>query len=227
MPGSTTPWGDIERQRYLIVNSVAKGGLLQAEVASYTPQGGSQPTRVVVRVNQPATIWTAGTSYPSGTLIMPTPVGGHGYVCTTAGTSGATAPAFPTTIGATVADGTAVWTCLGPATPLWTFKVADIVSLDRVVTSGGVTQIFTSGGGNSPVGTVTVAAARLTWTAAGAADISVDFDIVELQSTICTVDPTHPNHSSSQPASALLGAPLRPTRPVCGLTDRAWHRLLL
>ena len=29
------------------------------------------------------------------------------------GTSGATAPAFPTAAGATIADGTAVWTCLG------------------------------------------------------------------------------------------------------------------
>ena len=158
-------------------------------------------------------------------MITPTPVGGYGYVCTIAGKSSATAPSFPTTIGATVADGTAVWTCLGPATPLWTFKVADIASVTRVVTNGGITQIFTSGGGNSPVGTVTVAANRLTWTAPEAADINVDFDIVELQSTICMVDPTHPNHlvfttGIGAPWRAAMayatGVPVQPTAPGTG-----------
>ncbi|HXQ45608.1 MAG TPA: hypothetical protein VN806_03275, partial [Caulobacteraceae bacterium] len=45
---------------------------------------------------------------------------GQVYECTTAGVTGAAGPTFPTTVGATVADGTAVWTCRGPvaAAPL-------------------------------------------------------------------------------------------------------------
>lgn len=52
------------------------------------------------------------TAYALGTIVEP--AGGNGYIyqCTTAGTT-ATPPRFLTTVGATIADGTAVWTCLG------------------------------------------------------------------------------------------------------------------
>ena len=43
--------------------------------------------------------------------VTPVTKNGRKYICTTAGTSGATEPTWPTTIGNTVADGTAVWTC--------------------------------------------------------------------------------------------------------------------
>ena len=41
------------------------------------------------------------------------PANNNWYACTTAGTSGATQPTWPTTVGATVTDGTATWTCMG------------------------------------------------------------------------------------------------------------------
>jgi hypothetical protein len=218
-------WADVERQRYLVVNSAAEGGLLQAEVASYTPQGGTQPTRVVVRINRASSVWTANTGYAAGNLVTPTPVGGLGYECTSAGNSGATAPAFPSTPGATVNDGTAVWTCLGPTTPLWTVKVVDIGSVARVVTTGGGTAIFTTASATTPVGTVSVSPGSLTWTATGAAGIAVGYDIVELQSTIAAVDQTHPNHivfttgigPPWRPATAYaVGALMQPTAPATG-----------
>jgi hypothetical protein len=46
-----------------------------------------------------------------GATVTPITKNGRKYICTTAGTSGATEPTWPTTIGNTVADGTAVWTC--------------------------------------------------------------------------------------------------------------------
>ncbi len=45
-----------------------------------------------------------------GDLVVPNPANGYVYECSTAGTSGDTAPTFPTGSGATVTDGTAVWT---------------------------------------------------------------------------------------------------------------------
>jgi hypothetical protein len=61
------------------------------------------------------TAWAASTAYALNDLRMPTSAKENGiyYKCTTAGTSGSTEPAWPTTIGATVADGTAVWTAEG------------------------------------------------------------------------------------------------------------------
>jgi hypothetical protein len=57
--------------------------------------------------------WQGPSVYSLGTLVAPQPPNGYYYKCTTAGTSGTSQPAFPTTIGATVNDGSVVWTCAG------------------------------------------------------------------------------------------------------------------
>lgn len=65
---------------------------------------------VVTAVTPPA--WQADTAYLAGVFVRKTEANGFRYECTTQGTShAATEPTWPTTIGATVEDGTAVWTC--------------------------------------------------------------------------------------------------------------------
>jgi phage tail sheath gpL-like len=65
------------------------------------------------------TTWVTLTAYTSGatpSFVIPktNPVStGFYFKCTTAGTTGASEPVWPTTIGGTVADGTVTWTCWG------------------------------------------------------------------------------------------------------------------
>ncbi len=55
--------------------------------------------------------WAAAMRYESGQYVIPLTLNNRLYECTTAGISGSTQPTWPTTIGNTVTDGTAVWTC--------------------------------------------------------------------------------------------------------------------
>lgn len=56
------------------------------------------------------TDWIASTPYVLGDRRAPITRNGHLYIVTTAGTSAASEPAWPTASGATVTDGTIVWT---------------------------------------------------------------------------------------------------------------------
>ena len=64
-----------------------------------------------------STAWVANTAYALGAIVIPTVNNGLWYECTTAGTSGASQPTWPTTEGQTVADGTVTWTCRRPTIP--------------------------------------------------------------------------------------------------------------
>lgn len=75
--------------------------------------------------------WEVATAYTLGQSVQPTLGNGFRYECTTAGTSHAvTEPTWPTTIGDTVSDGTAVWTCASAQHPETEIKLA--------LTSGGL-----------------------------------------------------------------------------------------
>ncbi len=53
--------------------------------------------------------WQASTAYAVNDIVVPTTLNGRSYICTAAGTSGASEPAWPTTEAATVADNTVTW----------------------------------------------------------------------------------------------------------------------
>jgi len=59
------------------------------------------------------TAWEASHAYTLDTIVVPTAgkENGFRYECTTAGTSAASEPAWPTTEGATKTDNTVTWTC--------------------------------------------------------------------------------------------------------------------
>lgn len=63
-------------------------------------------------------VWTGSAAYSLGTFRTPTVDNGFRYEVTTAGTTGATQPTWPSTPDATVVDGTVTWTCRS-------FKIVD------------------------------------------------------------------------------------------------------
>lgn len=53
--------------------------------------------------------WVASTAYLGNQVVAPPASNGYVYRCLIAGTSGATAPTFSTTVGALITDGTITW----------------------------------------------------------------------------------------------------------------------
>lgn len=86
------------------------------ELISYTgcvmrPESDGEIHVFVPLRTEDAATWEADTVYALRAMAIPTTANGYYYACTTAGTSHATTePTWPTTIGATVTDGTVVWT---------------------------------------------------------------------------------------------------------------------
>ena len=74
----------------------------------------ADPDTVTVPPAQNTFTWTASTAYALGTSVVPNPPNGFSYMCTTAGTSGGTAPGWvmpnPWIPGQAVTDGSVVWT---------------------------------------------------------------------------------------------------------------------
>jgi Tfp pilus assembly protein PilV len=63
--------------------------------------------------------WNASTLYVADEIVVPTTANGCYYTTDTTGTSGATEPTWPTTLGQTVSDGSITWYCLAmDATPV-------------------------------------------------------------------------------------------------------------
>lgn len=88
------------------------------------------------------TAWVKLTAYTLGAFRRPSTTNGYAYECTTAGTSGSTEPTWPTTAGATVADGSVVWTCREPMTE-WEYSYtlpSDCLKVRRIISGTGSGQ---------------------------------------------------------------------------------------
>lgn len=74
-------------------------------------ESASQPGvgQVVARLVSSVGEWEASAAYQAGARIA---AGGMVYVATASGTSGASSPSWPTSVGDMVSDGTVTWTCV-------------------------------------------------------------------------------------------------------------------
>lgn len=68
--------------------------------------------KLIIREGSP--VWEAVKTYTAGNYVRPVTRNGFIYECTTGGTSGESAPTWPTAAESTVEDGTVTWTCRVP-----------------------------------------------------------------------------------------------------------------
>lgn len=91
----------------------------------YTAGGVALASKTITETaaNSWAVAWAASTAYTLGRIVRPTTGNGFLYRSTGAGSSAASEPTWPTTIGATVVDSGVTWTCVGRA--ILQFDAAD------------------------------------------------------------------------------------------------------
>ena len=117
---------------------------------------------------------TATTQIPTGTAtilrrevtVTPITKNGRKYICTGAGTSGGTEPAWPTTLGQTVADGTATWTCSEMSLPNILSRLDALSGTNQTTTYGanrfisiGPTTLITVNSISTTAGVATITTA--------------------------------------------------------------------
>ncbi len=111
--------------------SVLPDRYYQLGAVTANPSGVREVTSVTAAAATTA-IWVTATAYSAGDKVKKISGGTHLYQCTTAGTSGGSEPTWPTTIDATVTDGTVVWTCIGILAPDTTNDYTVDATLGRI-----------------------------------------------------------------------------------------------
>lgn len=80
---------------------------------------------VLTKTKTAANSWSvqraASTAYAVGDVVRPVSANGFLYKATTAGTTAAGLPTYPTVLGQTVVDGGVTWVCAGTSILVWTW----------------------------------------------------------------------------------------------------------
>lgn len=87
---------------------------LKVYVIGAGASGGVLTGRITAISGTNVTLDTAAGTTAAGKAVYYVAYAGHGYIATTAGTTGAAPPAWPTALGGTVADNTVTWREVGP-----------------------------------------------------------------------------------------------------------------
>ncbi len=93
-----------------LTNELATGGGYTAGGLAVTKPAGAN---AYTAANSWGQAWAASTAYDLGRVIKPVTGNGRLYRAAVAGTSAATEPTWPTTVGLTVVDGGVTWECVG------------------------------------------------------------------------------------------------------------------
>jgi hypothetical protein len=124
------------------INGVIQGRYYQLGKSASNPTGVRRISAVTVEDadGAAAVAWAATTAKTLGAFGKPTVDNTYYYTVTTAGTTGGSEPTWPTTVGATVNDGTVVWTCTGKITLTVTTDYTVDTDLGRlyIVPNGGI-----------------------------------------------------------------------------------------
>jgi hypothetical protein len=110
----------------------------------------------VTRTKTAANSWSvqraASTAYALGDVVRPVSTNGFIYRATTAGTTGASLPTYPTVLGQTVVDGGVTWECYGVGIVVWTWTTPPSWSAATFVFRSLVLSDRTTGvAGTSPL----------------------------------------------------------------------------
>ncbi len=88
--------------------------------------------------------WEASAVQDLGYSVEPTASNGYRYTVTTAGTSDATEPTWPTAIGSSVTDGTIIWTCVSHTHEPTEIKLASTLGDLDTATAGASLSLGTT-----------------------------------------------------------------------------------
>lgn len=98
--------------------SVLADRYYQLGAGTSNPSGVRSVSSVTVATSASVATWAATTAYAVNAQVKPASSPLYIYQATAAGTSGGSAPTWPTTVGTTVTDGTVTWICIGIITPV-------------------------------------------------------------------------------------------------------------